>query len=143
MFKIPSSGGEAVQVTNDGGVAPLESPDGFFFFASPDPESKAGGATSLWKAPINGGEASKVVEDLRSYIDLALVDGGVYFIPKRSAGSGSSIQFLSFATNHISTIATFENPLGTGLAVSPDGKWILYSQVEESGSALMLVENFH
>ena len=144
MFKIPSSGGEAVQLTKDGGVAPLESADGkFLFFASPDPESKAGGASRLWQVPVNGGEASKVIEDLRSYIDLAVVDGGAYFIPKRSAGSGSSIQFLSFATNHISTIATLEKPLGMGLAVSPDGKWILYSQVEESGSELMLVENFH
>jgi hypothetical protein len=53
-----------------------------------------------------------------------------------------SIQFLSFATNHISNIATFEKPLSLGLAVSPDRKCILYSPVEQSGSELMLVENF-
>jgi eukaryotic-like serine/threonine-protein kinase len=143
MFKIPSSGGEAIQLSQDGGVAPLESSDGkFIFFASPDAESKAGGATSLWKMPIHGGQATKIIEHLRSYIDLAIVDSGVYFIPTRSAGSGSSIQFLSFATNQIRTIATFDKPLGAGLAVSPDGKWMLYSQVE-AGSELMLVDNFH
>ena len=29
-----------------------------------------------------------------------------------------------------------------GLTVSPDGKWILYSLRQQSGSELMLVENF-
>jgi hypothetical protein len=39
-------------------------------------------------------------------------------------------------------VASFEKPLGGGLAVSPDGKWILYTQLDQAGSELMLVENF-
>src|SRR5206468_3207621 len=98
--------------------------------------------TNLWKMPVEGGQASKVLDGLSAYINLAIVDSGVYFIPMLNAPGPTSIQFLSFATNKISNIATLERPLGVGLAVSPDGKWILYSEVEQSGSELMLVENF-
>jgi len=29
------------------------------------------------------------------------------------------------------------------LAISPDGRWILYSQLDQGGNDIMLVENFH
>jgi hypothetical protein len=31
---------------------------------------------------------------------------------------------------------------GSGVAVSPDGRWILYTPFDQAGSELMLVENF-
>jgi len=73
---------------------------------------------------------------------VAIVDSGVYFVPNRNMKGGTSIQFLSFATNNISNVATFENPSVDGLTVSPGGKWIFYGLEQESGSELMLVENF-
>jgi hypothetical protein len=37
-----------------------------------------------------------------------------------------------------------EKPLGgvRGLTVSPDGRWILYTQFDQRGSDIMLMENF-
>jgi hypothetical protein len=53
---------------------------------------------------------------------VAIVDSGVYFVPVRKGGRGSSLQFLSFATNQIKTVGRFEQPLDLGemggLAVS-------------------------
>ena len=46
-----------------------------------------------------------------------------------------------FSTGKTSKILTIERP-GGGVAVSPDGRTLLYSQVDETGSDLMLVENF-
>ena len=66
----------------------------------------------------------------------------MYFVPVQDGVGGSSIQFLSLDTNQTRSIATFEKPLGFGLAVSPDGRSILYTQIEQAGSELMLVENF-
>jgi eukaryotic-like serine/threonine-protein kinase len=138
VWKMPANGGEAVQVTKDGGYAPLESPDGKFLYYT----KALFPTTSLWKIPIEGGEASKVLESLSYYENVAIVGSGLYFVPTLNTAGDSSIQFLSFATNKISNLAEFKkSPVG-GLTVSPDGKWILYSLEQQSGSELMLVENF-
>jgi eukaryotic-like serine/threonine-protein kinase len=137
VWKMPANGGDAVQVTKDGGFAPLESPDGKFLYYT-----KALFSTSLWRIPKEGGKGSKVLEGLSQYQALAIVDSGLYFVPDRNTPGDSSIQFLSFATHNIRDIATFERSPFSGLAVSPDGKWILYGQEQQSGSELMLVENF-
>jgi len=147
VFKIPASGGDAVQVTRDGGFAPRESPDGKFLYYT-----KALTRTSLWKVPTEGGQTTKVLDDLSAYINLAIVAGGVYFVPVRDAigtlDTGSSILFLDFGTGQIRLVADVEKPVNLGagpggLAVSPDGRWILFTHFDQAGSELMLVENFH
>jgi Tol biopolymer transport system component len=138
IFKIPANGGEAMQLTRDGGFAPRESPDGKFLYYT-----KGLFDTSLWRVPVEGGQTSKVLDGLSRYENLAIEDSGVYFVPSRSATRSSSIQFLSFGTGKTLPVATFENPIAGGIAVSPDGHSILYSDLERSGSELMLVENFH
>jgi Tol biopolymer transport system component/DNA-binding winged helix-turn-helix (wHTH) protein len=142
VWKIPADGGEAIQVTWDGGYAPVESPDGKFLYYT-----KNLADTSIWRVPVSGGQATKVLEGLSNYINLAIVDKGIYFVPEQKAHSLSSIQFLDFKTNQIKRIANFENPLASdvdvgGLAYSPDGRWILYTQVDQEGAELRLVENF-
>jgi eukaryotic-like serine/threonine-protein kinase len=139
IFKIPANGGEAIEVTHDGAFAPLESPDGKFLYYTKDLA-----ATSLWKIPIEGGQANKILEGLSSFLALAIVDTGMYFVPLQKP---TSIQFLSFATNQLRPVANFQKPICThdaecSLAVSPDGRWILCTQFDQAGSELMLVENF-
>jgi hypothetical protein len=124
------------------GFAPLESPDGKSLYYT-----KGLAATSLWKISVEGGQATKILEGLSIYINLAIADSGVYFVPVQEP---TSIQFLSFATNQIRSVVNFEKPidagvgagLGGGLALSPDGRWILCTPFDQAGSELMLVENF-
>ena len=143
VWKIPADGGEAgaVQITRDGGFGPLESPDGKFLYYS-----KALYTTSLWKVPVDGGQAVKVLDSLSNNRNLAMVNSGIYFVPVRETGRGSSIQFLAFANNQIKPVASFEKALTStalgGLGVSPDGKWLLFTQFDQDGSELMVVDNF-
>jgi len=144
VWKMPADGGEAIQLTRDGGYAPLESPDGRFLYYTKDLWH-----TSLWKVPLAGGQTTKVLEGLSAYINLAIVEKGIYFVPVHDAASGYSIQFLDFQTNKIKQIASFDRPIGSGhlgddggLAISPDGRWIPYTQVDQGGAELRLVENF-
>jgi eukaryotic-like serine/threonine-protein kinase len=140
VWKIPANGGEAIQVTHDGGFAPIESPDGRFLYYV----TNLIGA-SLLKMPVEGGPATKILEGLDNYLNLAVVDKGVYFVPSSGTTNGSSIQFFSLATHQmrlISNIRKTNDFALSGLAVSPDGKWILYTQADQVSSELMLVEDF-
>jgi serine/threonine protein kinase/WD40 repeat protein len=137
LWKIPANGGEEIQVTRNGGFAPLESQDGKFLYYV-----KSLVDTSLWKIPVGGGPGAEVLEGVSDYLDLAIMDGGVVFVPTRNR---ASLQFFSFATNNIRLLANFDRPIAlsenAGLSVSPDGRWILCTHFEQAGSELMLVEN--
>jgi len=70
-------------------------------------------------------------------------DDGVYFIPGPPAGTAPAIiQRLQFATGRITTLATLEKQPDLGFAVSRDGRHILYAQLDQEGSDLMLVDGY-
>ena len=52
------------------------------------------------------------------------------------------MQFLNVATGTTTEIMKTEKPVDLGLAVSPDGRKLLFTQLDYSGQDLMLVENF-
>jgi Tol biopolymer transport system component len=139
VWKVSAGGGVPIQVTQNGGGAAFESPDGkFIYFMKGDVGEVS---TGLWKMPVRGGEESQV---LSSVIERAfsLVNDGIYFIPEPGIDRKASIQFLSFATGKVKIVAPISRTPEEGLSVSPDGRFLLFSQWDEAGSDLMLVENF-
>jgi len=138
VWKMPAGGGEARQLTTKGrlwgGLWALESPDGQWVYHSR-------GNNSLWKVPRDGGQETQVLESVNGKA-FGIVKEGIYFIPMPdAAGRSSTIQFFNFATKKIRSISTIKSAT-SGLSVSPDGRWILYSQTDQLGSDLMLVEHF-
>ena len=135
---MPASGGEAIEVTKDGGFAPLESPDGKFVYYL-----KGLANTDVWRMSNDGTQVTRVLEGLSDYLNLVVLEEGLVFVPK----NGSSVEFLNFATGKIRLLSKVDRPLtlfgsSGGLTVSPDGRSILYTQYEQGGSELMLMENF-
>jgi|SRR5882724_10507844 len=49
---------------------------------------------------------------------------------------------LAYATKRIRRVFEIQKDFAMGLSVSPDGRWILYSQVGEVNSDIMLVDHF-
>jgi Tol biopolymer transport system component len=131
VWKMPASGGEPVQVTKGGGMWPAESPDGKFLYYA----NKGG----LWRRPVAGGEENQVLESAHSQ-SFTVTDQGIYFI--KGPAASSSIQFFRFTTGAVTTVYAIPKPVFFGLSVSPDGLSILYTQIDQQGSDLMLVENF-
>lgn len=60
----------------------------------------------------------------------------------RVATQPRSIQFLRFTTGKTRQLAEIDKPTGWGVNVSPDEKWLLCTQDDQTAANLMLVENF-
>ncbi len=136
VWKMPSEGGESNQVTSDGGMAALESPDGRTLYYT-----KNDGADGIWKMPVEGGPEVQVVKAVWRY-NFAVTTKGIYYTPPRSANGSSSVEFLDFKTGATTQIARIEKPVDLGLTVSPDEREVLFSQIDVSGTNLMTIENF-
>jgi hypothetical protein len=96
---------------------------------------------SLWKIPVSGGEERQMLLSVSNRA-FSVVNEGIYFIPEPGVDGKPSIQFLSFATGKVKTVAPISALPMEGLSVSPDGRFLLYTQLDEVGGDLMLVENF-
>jgi eukaryotic-like serine/threonine-protein kinase len=137
IYKIPAQGGPAVQVTTQGGFEGFESGDGQFFYYTKNTYD-----STLWRIPVIGGQQTLAFNsDRRIYRRTwALANRGIYF-----GSSESVIEFFNPATGKTTPVATTEKKLARwipSLAVSPDGKYLLYTQIDQQGSDLILMENF-
>ncbi|RPI18132.1 MAG: hypothetical protein EHM61_28945 [Acidobacteria bacterium] len=142
VWKIPAGGGEARQVTRNGGFAAFESADGQFLYYAKMTDS------GIWRMPANGGDEKLVANVVAPghWGYWALSPKGIYFVNLDSPHN-HTIDFFDFATKKTKTIASLTEQFDTeavdsALAVSRDGRWILYTQLDQAESDIMVVENF-
>jgi Tol biopolymer transport system component len=149
VWKMPSDGGAAVQITKRGGFRSFESDDGrWLYYCNPVP---TGG---VWRMPVDGGaEVQLLARQLACtdwalwkenllYFAVAAPGRGLSFEPRVGRDEGPSIEIMDLNTGHARRL----RPLATTsrhLAVSSDGRWLLYSQDDGTIGDLMLVDDFH
>jgi hypothetical protein len=137
---MPAEGGKATQITNsEGGLSPVESRDGkTLFYCHEVPEK------GVWKIPAQGGMAERVTGPLsEENCGLAVTDEGIYFAAALDSRNRHSIRFFSFSTGRTRDVVVSDRPMGTlGLSVSPDQRFVLFVQRDQSGSDLMLIRDF-
>ncbi len=141
IYKMTAAGGEAKQLTFQGGFEGFESPDGSTFYYT-----KARGEYGIYAVPTNGGEEQLVPELSRAgyWRSWGLVQEGICFIAKEEAPQ-QTIRFYSFATRRITPLVTVNGEALywlPGLALSADGKRLLFAQPEPRKDEIMLMENF-
>ena len=140
LYRCPASGGDAIQLSEDPrGVSPQESPDGRkVYFAGSEAHTVL---KSIDLSPTPGQES--VVDGMPPILLSELVTfspAGIYFVP---ADSPRSLRFFDFDSKKTHTIFEVDKDFGSGLSVSPDGRWIIYSQVGDMNRDIMLVDHFH
>jgi hypothetical protein len=150
VWKVPAVGGRAEQLTKQGGFEAVESPDGRRVYyakrAAFGPRPDIPGAQGcIWEVPVGGGEEQLVVDHgLEGY--WAVTNDGIFLLNSENK-SGRAIEFFSFASKHLTTIARFSKDIhflwyAPGFSVTQDSQWLLFSKIASAGSDLMLVENF-
>ena len=140
IWKIPSRGGPAVQVTRNGGFSCMESPNGKFLYYTKNT------ARGIWRMPVAGGEESQVIDGLEPALAgyWQVFDDGIYYVDA-FAKPRPSIEFFDLDTRkHLPIIALTGLADGWfgGLTVSPDRHWIIFSQRQYYSSELVMAENF-
>jgi Tol biopolymer transport system component len=142
IWKAPIGGGGSIQLTRHGGAEAAEAPDGRSIYYTRVPETGPG----LWRVPVAGGEETPVLPSVR-FGYWALSREGIYFVDFGVAHDAPRpVKFFSFQSQQIEGIGAIENSVSwtntPGFAISPDGRWLLYTSLESTDADLMLIENF-
>jgi Tol biopolymer transport system component len=138
LYRMPANGGKAVQLTHKGAFAPMASPDGRWIYYSK-------WNVGLWKVPADGGEETSIpqVPNINSVLAFCVTTSGIYFAGTPDPATRSvPLKLYRFADGKIVKLGNLDKDLWLHLTVSPDEKWVLYTQLDSSVDDLALVEDF-
>ncbi|WP_433974516.1 winged helix-turn-helix domain-containing protein [Tunturiibacter lichenicola] len=137
VWRAPSRGGHAVQVASAPAAVPFASSEDqyVYFFRS----------KKLWRMMPDGSSP----EEVKGMAELSFqgtewfpTKAGIYFMSHENGKA--TIELYDIKTQKISPVFSLEKspPYWVGaMPVSPDGKWLLFPQVDGHSSNLMMVEN--
>jgi Tol biopolymer transport system component/DNA-binding winged helix-turn-helix (wHTH) protein len=171
IWRVFAAGGEsahnpAVQVTVNGGYHGVASIDGrYLYFLEGRDES------GLWRRDLSDADSryELVLDSLHTWGAIrrrtdtrpaerlilgslscmapwALSRNGVYYfdVPEPGATGDAHLKFFEFGTKRTRDLLVLQKPVRifSLAALSPDNRQLVYAQVDEEGSDIMLVENF-
>lgn len=149
LWKASVHGGNPIQVTNHGAYVGHESPQGkWLYFA------RVLGAGILRMPCCNpSGDSSSQEEwvvgpPYKPQPDgWAVTSKEIFFIDQATGGQPASIRAYDLSSKNVRSILKltelFADRNDIGLSVSPDARWILYSQLDRSGSNIVVAESTH
>ncbi|MEM1041420.1 MAG: winged helix-turn-helix domain-containing protein [Bacteroidota bacterium] len=137
VWLVAAEGGRPSRVTYNGGYNAFQAPDGEQLYYAKK------GEPGLWRHGFTDEQETLVLGALEPFDwgNWAVTDDGIYFI--RREDDGPTIRFYSFLSGWSTRVATLDDvPEQPSLAVSPDGRVLLYTHVDRNESDILLVEDF-
>jgi Tol biopolymer transport system component/DNA-binding winged helix-turn-helix (wHTH) protein len=139
IWKMPSQGGDAIQLTRQGGFEAFESADGKSIYYA-----RTASEPDIWRLQLDTGQEAAVSPSLHAnqWTGWALADKGI-FIVRENEAAHPVLRFLDFATSRVRDIAPLEKqPFPLWISASADGHHAVYEQLDTEISNVMLVESF-
>jgi Tol biopolymer transport system component/DNA-binding winged helix-turn-helix (wHTH) protein len=137
------SSGKESQITHNGGFNGIESSDGKYLYYVRD-----AARTSLWRLSLETGNEKEIVKELGPGMwgYWTLVDDTLYYLQHTDTNQPQAgifrLDLASGRTDKLGITQYALNSSDKGLTVSPDGKWLLYAQLDVNRSNIMLTENW-
>jgi len=135
IWKSLPGGENPQQMTRNGGRTAFESWDGRWLYYR-----RLELVGPIWRMAVEGGAEEPISSTSVIGRNFTISGSGIYF--RRPGNPASTIDVYRFETGTTETL--FEQPVKTslGLAVSPDDKRILYSQIDYAGTDIMVVDHY-
>jgi len=143
LYRVSIAGGPATQVTHGGGFTCQFSQDGRYLYYL---KTRSGG--EVWRLDVSTNHEEPIVPEMKSR-NWKVLREGIYLLDSQTnaqlgtAARVADARFYRFATKKTEDLG-FRTPRAVafiGIELSPDAKWVYYSQVDSSTSELQLVEN--
>jgi Tol biopolymer transport system component/DNA-binding winged helix-turn-helix (wHTH) protein len=139
LYRCPAGGGDATLLAASQDLrTPIESSDGKVLYF-PWGFSDANIMMLALDRPDATPQLVPEMPEISHEAQWAVMPDGMYFSPHDNP---RSICFYDFATKHTREIFRADKDLAEGMSISPDRRYMLYSQIDESNSDIMLVDNF-
>ena len=146
VWKQAASGGPPLQVTENGGYAARESRDGKWLYFSKDRN------ISIWRMPAYAAGQLSPREELVigppenvQQNGWTLADDEIVFIERPGKARPGALKAYGISSKRTRLILPILEGFSDGrdysVSVSQDSKWVLYSQLDRSGSNVMVAEN--
>jgi dipeptidyl aminopeptidase/acylaminoacyl peptidase len=144
LWKQPVSGGSSVQIARNGAYMSRESVDGKWLYYTRDTGDKIWRRSSL---PAAGDSAEEVVIGSPYRVQTegwTLTQNEIVFIDRPTQTRRAAIRAYNLATKRVRLIMTlpeiFPDRSDIGVSISPDSCCVLYSQLDRSGSNVMVAQ---
>jgi Tol biopolymer transport system component len=151
IWKAAADGSDAKAITTQGGGQPAESADGKFIYYANRQE--------IWRVPSGGGTEEEAIQSDRGFImgGPKMTAKGAYYVEwtrgaMRGRGRGGmmnplnstgiTVCFYDFDAHKSTPLYETEVMNFSGVAISPDDKYVIFPRVDASETNLMLVEGF-
>jgi len=138
IWRMPMQGGEATQLTKEGGLyGALSHDDQWLYYSSTF-------AGDIRRIGSDGSGQSVAVAQNTRFLSLATSAKGLWFVSFPKPGDKDIVVRLVRASDNVTTDAARIDflPTPVGMSVSPDEKSLLVTRPDLSGSDLFLVNDF-
>ena len=138
IYRCPVEGGAAEELpTHELALRPAESADGaYLYFASRDVNFQL---QKISLANPKTGIQTEATPPLLQWTLWNVVPGGIYLV---SNDAPRTMRYFDLASHKAKDLFTLEKHFDDGISVSPDGRYSLYSQVDEQSDEIMLMDRY-